>query len=229
VCLEESERSYDPRFGSRSCSCSCSSIRRHLDFLSGKETQHQLLNFWPLFDTEDKFWELSTWHEIPSSSRGMSTVKISSRSDKLLSRFVLRYRLVGDHLHFVRYYGQRPSLRRRFSQRYNCHSRGSVRWTFNILAKQWTLESWCLSLYRTHFLRSPALTAIFSTYLIVDKSFRRIPSCALQIWLEKMRKYSGNLFCTLRYMLFKIKCHIQWLILIQQYDLNVHQHFTASH
>jgi hypothetical protein len=43
---------------------------------------------------------------------------------------------------FVRYYGQRPSLKRRFPHRYDCHSRGSVRWPFDILEKRWTLESW---------------------------------------------------------------------------------------
>jgi hypothetical protein len=75
-------------------------------------------------------------------------MKISSRSYKSLSRFFenrveapfvlvvlhtvivrlfLRYRVVGAHLNFVRYYGQRPSLRSRFSQRNDCPSRSGVR------------------------------------------------------------------------------------------------------
>jgi len=85
---------------------------------------------------------------ISSTGRVMSTMKISSRLDKSLSRefenllkarfvlvvlhtvivrLLLRCRIVGAHLHFVRYYGQRPSLRRRFSQRYDWHRRGSIR------------------------------------------------------------------------------------------------------
>jgi hypothetical protein len=54
--------------------------------------------------------------------------------DTMIVRLFLRCRLVGAHLHFVRYYGQRPSLRRRFSQRYDCPSRDNVE-------KRWTLES----------------------------------------------------------------------------------------
>ena len=47
----------------------------------------------------------------------------------------IRCRVVGAHLHFVRYYGQRPSLRRRFSHLNDCHSRGSVSWPLDILKK----------------------------------------------------------------------------------------------
>ncbi len=89
--------------------------------------QHHLLNFGFLFDAEDEFFELFTWNKISS------TRKILSRPDKSLSRYFenrleapfvlvvlhtvivrlfLRCRVVGGHLHFVRHYGQRSSVRR---------------------------------------------------------------------------------------------------------------------
>ena len=39
-----------------------------------------------LLDAEDDFWELFTWNKISSASRDLSTMKISSRWDKSLSR-----------------------------------------------------------------------------------------------------------------------------------------------
>jgi hypothetical protein len=50
---------------------------------------------------------------------------------------------------------------------------------------------------------SLALIAIYSACLIADKTFRRIRSCTLQIWLERMRyriKYENVVFMFFSYI-----------------------------
>lgn len=123
-----------------------------------------------LFDLENEIDELLTWDKISSTTRGLSSVKISSRFDNSLLRYCenrmgapsmlvalqtmildlfLWCRIFGAHLHFIRYYRQTLFLTRSFSQRYCCHICDIVIWSFNILKQRCVLGSWCLLLFQT--------------------------------------------------------------------------------
>jgi hypothetical protein len=116
--------------------------------------QHHFLNCGPLFGAEDGFWELLIWNKISSTSRGMFTMKILIRpNNEIVWTSDGSAMCAGSSAHRDRLFVLLEliciSLDTMDRDLLYEDDFRSGRWPFDILAKWWILESWCLSLYRT--------------------------------------------------------------------------------